>query len=206
MTNNTVARAGAILLLLLAAHTPIAVALATEPQEIVKETTEQVLQTLRTEGEALKKDRRRLYKLINELIVPHFDFRQMSKWVLGPSWRNASEPQRSEFTKQFELLLVRTYSDALAEFRDESVAFLPIRDRSDTEVAVRSTINRSGGPAVPITYQMYKAEGGWKIYDVAIEGVSLVINYRSSFAQEIKRNGIDGLIQRLAEKNNADRG
>ena len=206
MMSNTLMRMGAALLLLVATHTAVAAAKATEPQEIVQQTTEQVLQALRTEGEALKKDRQRLYQLINDLIVPHFDFRQMSKWVLGPHWRKASDAEKSEFTRQFESLLVRTYSDALVEFRDESVAFLPIRERSDTEVAVRSTINRSAGPAVPITYQMHKVGDGWKIYDVAIEGVSLVINYRSSFAQEIKRNGIDGLIRRLAKKNSADGG
>jgi phospholipid transport system substrate-binding protein len=90
--------------------------------------------------------------------------------------------------------------------RDESVAFLPTRDRSETEVAVRSMITRTGGPSVPITYQMHKLDAAWKIYDVAIEGVSLVLTYRSSFAQEIKRSGIDGLIQRLAEKNKAEHG
>jgi len=128
----------------------------------------------------------------------------MSKWVLGRYWRQASVSQQDGFSKQFELLLVRTYSNALAEFQDETVDFLPILDRSDTKVAVRSTINRSVGPAVPITYRMHKVGDSWKVYDVAIEGVSLVINYRSSFAQEIKRNGIDGLIQRLAKKNQAE--
>jgi phospholipid transport system substrate-binding protein len=206
MMSNTAMRLGAACLLLLVTHTAMAAAKATEPQDIVQQTTEQVLQALRVEGEALKKDRQRLYQLINDLIVPHFDFRQMSQWVLGQYWREASDPQKSEVTQQFKLLLVRTYSDALVEFRDESVAFLPIRDRSDTEVTVRSTIHRSAGPAVPITYQMHKVDDVWKVYDVAIEGVSLVINYRSSFAQEIRRNGIDGLIKRLAEKNTTDGG
>ena len=192
--------------LLLAIHIPSMAAAANDPQDIVKQTTEQVLLALRTEGDSLKKNPQRLYQIINDLILPHFDFRQMSKWVLGRYWQTASEPQRDEFTKQFEQLLVRTYSDALVEFRDQSVDFLPTRDRSDTEVTVRSTVNRVGGPAVPISYQMHKVSDDWKVYDVAIEGVSLVINYRASFAQEIKRNGIDGLIQRLAQKNQAGSG
>lgn len=179
---------------------------ASDPQGIVKQTTEQVLQKLRSEGAVLKNDQQRLYQVINEVILPHFDFRQMSKWVLGRYWRTASELQRSQFTKQFQLLLVKTYSNALAEFRDETVSFLPSQERSENEVAVRSTINRVAGPAVLITYQMHKVDNSWKVYDVVVEGVSLVINYRSSFAQEINRNGLDGLIQRLVEKNAAGRG
>lgn len=205
MMNNTVSRLAGVLLLL-AIHTPLAAMTATDPQQIVKQTTEQVLQILRTEGDALKKNPQRLYQLINELILPNFDFQQMSKWVLGRHWREASPSQQVEFAKQFELLLVRTYSNALAQFRDQSVEFLPTLDRSDTQVAVRVSINQPGGPPVPITYQMYKVGDAWKVYDVAIEGVSLVVNYRSSFAQEITRNGVDGLIQRLAEKNQAERG
>ena len=205
MTNSTIARLLGVLLLL-AVHVPLLAKTASDPQEVVKQTTEQVLQLLRTEGDALKKNPQRLYQVINEVILPHFDFPQMSRWVLGHYWRSASDPQRSEFVKQFELLLVRTYSTALAGFRDETVAFLPNQDRSGREVAVRSLINRSAGPPVAISYQMHKVDDHWKIYDVAVEGVSLVINYRSSFAQEIKLNGLDGLIQRLAAKNAAEHG
>ena len=194
------------IILLFSTSAPLLAAVATDPQEIVKQTTMQVLNTLRTEGNAIQKDPQRLYQLINELILPHFDFRQMSKWVLGRYWRNASESQRGDFTRQFELLLVRTYSDALVEFRDQSVAFLPTRERSDTEVTVRSTVNRGSGPAVLITYRMHKVGADWKVYDVATEGISLVINYRSSFAHEIRRNGIDGLIRQLARKNQSARG
>ena len=202
MTKSTLAG----IMLLFSTPAPLLAAVVTDPQEIVKQTTEQVLNTLRTEGDAIHKDRQRLYRLIDDLILPHFDFRQMSKWVLGRYWRDASGPQRDAFTKQFELLLVRTYSDVLVEFRDQSMAFLPTRDRSDTEATVRSTVTRDGGPAVLITYQMHNVGGDWKVYDVAAEGVSLVINYRSSFAREIRRNGIDGLIQRLAQKNQSSRG
>jgi phospholipid transport system substrate-binding protein len=205
MINSWISRLLGVLLLL-AVHAPLLATTATDPQEIVKQTTERVLQKLRSEGALLKKDQQRLYQVINEVILPHFDFRQMSKWVLGRYWRSASEPQRSQFTKQFELLLVKTYSNALVEFRDETVDFLPSQERSGNEVAVRSTINRTAGPAVLITYQMHKVDNSWKVYDVVVEGVSLVINYRSSFAQEINRNGLDGLIQRLVDKNAAGRG
>ena len=198
--NNTVLRLAGILLLF-TLNAPVVTAAATDPQEVLRQSTEDVLQALRAEGDSLKKRPQRLYQIINEMILPHFDFRQMSKWVLGRYWRQASEPQRDAFAKQFELLLVRTYSDSLVEFRDQTVTFLPSRKRSDTEVTVRATVNRNGGPSVPINYQMHKVDDAWKVYDVAIEGVSLVINYRSSFTKEIKRNGLDGLIKRLAEKN-----
>ncbi len=192
--------------LLLVVLSPPVAAKPVEPQEIVKQTTQEVLEVLRKEGAALKKDRAGLHKIINELILPHFDFRRMSQWVLGRHWRQASEPQRVEFTKQFEQLLVRTYSDALVDFRDQSVSFLPTRERSKTDVAVRVKVSQRGGPSVPITYRMQDNGKGWKIYDVSIDGVSLVITYRSSFTQEIKRNGLDGLIRRLETKNRASRG
>jgi phospholipid transport system substrate-binding protein len=130
----------------------------------------------------------------------------MSQWVLGVHWRNATPAQRDAFVTQFEDLLVRTYSRALVDYRNQKVAFLPARARSADEVTVRASIDQGSGPAIPIAYEMYRTDAGWKVYDVAIDGVSLVINYRSSFGQEIRRGGIDGLIQRLAEKNMSDRG
>ena len=180
--NTALLRVACGVLLLLTIQVSVAAATVADPKIVVKQSTEQVLQALRAEGESLKKRPQRLYEIINELILPHFDFRQMSKWVLGRYWRQASELQRDEFVRQFELLLVRTYSDALVEFRNETLEFLPSRVRSDTEVTVRSMLNRAGGPPVPITYDMHKVGEQWKAFDIAIDGVSLVINYRSSCA------------------------
>jgi phospholipid transport system substrate-binding protein len=194
----------AAIILLFSAYSSIAGALANDPQALVKQTTNKVLEALRTEGDALQEHPKRVYEIINELILPHFDFRQMSKWVLGRYWRQASESQRDAITEQFEHMLVRTYSHALVDYRDQTVDFLPSRERSATQVTVRAKINQAGGPPVKIAYEMHIVDDDWKVYDIAIEGVSLVINYRSSFAQEIKRNGIDGLIQRLAAKNKSD--
>jgi phospholipid transport system substrate-binding protein len=196
---------GVLALLLLGA--PLASpAAADDAQSIVRETTEKVLEALRSEGDTLKDDPKRLHAIIEQLILPHFDFRQMSQWVLGPHWRNASAEQRDAFVEQFEALLVRTYSSALVDYRNQRVNYLPARERSADEVTVRAIINQGGGPTIPIAYEMYRSDTGWKVYDVAIDGVSLVINYRSSFGHEIRRNGIDGLIQRLASKNLADNG
>jgi phospholipid transport system substrate-binding protein len=196
---------GVLALLLLGA--PLASpAAADDAQSIVRETTEKVLEALRSEGDTLKDDPKRLHAIIEQLILPHFDFRQMSQWVLGPHWRSASAEQRDAFVEQFEALLVRTYSSALVDYRNQRVNYLPARERSADEVTVRAIINQGGGPTIPIAYEMYRSDTGWKVYDVAIDGVSLVINYRSSFGHEIRRNGIDGLIQRLASKNLADNG
>lgn len=198
-------RSGVLALLLLAM--PLASPAAPDDaQSIVRETTEKVLEALRSEGDTLKDDPTRLHAIIEQLVLPHFDFRQMSQWVLGPHWRGASPEQRDAFVQQFEALLVRTYSSALVDYRNQRVNYLPARERSADEVTVRASIDQGGGPAIPITYEMHRTDTGWKVYDVAIDGVSLVINYRSSFGQEIRRNGIDGLIKRLAAKNQADSG
>lgn len=195
-----------VLALLLLGASLASPAAADDAQSIVRETTEKVLEALRSEGDTLKDDPKRLHAIIEQLILPHFDFRQMSQWVLGPHWRNASAEQRDAFVEQFEALLVRTYSSALVDYRNQRVNYLPARERSADEVTVRAIINQGGGPTIPIAYEMYRSDTGWKVYDVAIDGVSLVINYRSSFGHEIRRNGIDGLIQRLASKNLADNG
>lgn len=192
-----------LVLLAAAAATPAA---ADDAQDIVRETTNKVLEALRSEGDTLRDDPERLHAIIEQLVLPHFDFRQMSQWVLGQHWRGASAEQRDAFVEQFEALLVRTYSSALVDYRNQQVKFLPTRERSADEVTVRASIDQPGGPGIPVTYEMHRTDAGWKVYDIAIDGVSLVINYRSSFGQEIRRNGIDGLIQRLASKNQSTSG
>jgi phospholipid transport system substrate-binding protein len=175
-----------------------------DAQAIVQDTTQRVLETLRREGDALKSDPQRLYALVDDLVVPHFDFEQMARWVLGRHWRGASAEQREAFVQQFEKLLVRTYSLALAEYRDQSVQYQGTRKRSASEATVRAAIKQASGPEIPIVYEMHRTEKGWQVYDVAVAGVSLVITYRSSFGQEIKRNGLDSLIERMGEKNRAN--
>jgi len=170
-------------------------------QEVVRSTTEQVLAVLRKEGDGLKGNSERLYQLIDQLILPHFDFRKMSRWVLGRHWRKATEAQKQAFMEQFQGLLVRTYGQALIDYRDQKIVFLPVNAAAADTVVVRTRIHQPGGPDIPITYKMAMEGSDWKVYDVSIDGVSLVINYRASFNQEIKRNGIDGLIRRLSSHN-----
>jgi phospholipid transport system substrate-binding protein len=189
---------------LLSAPAAGAMAADIDAEAVVRVTTDRVLETLRQEGDSLKTDPKRLYDLVEDLVVPHFDFEKMSRWVLGRHWRRASAEQREAFVQEFERLLVRTYSLALAGYRDQKVQYQSTRARSDVEATVRAAIEQGGGPEIPIVYEMHRTEGGWKVYDVSVEGVSLVITYRSSFGQEIQRNGLDSLIRRMGEKNRAN--
>ena len=173
-------------------------------EEVVRSTTEQVLDVLRKEGDGLKGDSQRVYQLIDELILPHFNFVKMSRWVLGRHWRKASKEQQQAFTVQFQGLLVRTYSQALVDYKDQKIEVLPMKSEATGPVIVRSRIVQAGGPPIPINYRMSLQNDQWKVFDVSIDGVSLVINYRASFNQEIRRNGIDGLIKRLATKNSKE--
>lgn len=170
-------------------------------EQVVRSTTQQVLGVLRKEGDGLKDNSERLYELVDQYILPHFDFRKMSKWVLGRHWRKATKAQKQAFMEQFQGLLVRTYAQALIDYRDQEVEFLPADPAASDAVVVRTRILQSGGPGIPVSYKMSHEDSGWKVYDVSIDGVSLVINYRASFNQEIRRNGIDGLIKRLANHN-----
>jgi phospholipid transport system substrate-binding protein len=132
------------------------------------------------------------------------DFEAMAKLVLGKHWRTATSEQRSRFVGEFKALLIRTYRTSLAEYSDEKVSFLPFREGEQPEklATVRSEIIRGNGPSIPINYSLrYKKDDGWKVYDIGIEGVSLVTNYRSSFAREINQNGMDYLIESLHRRN-----
>ena len=171
------------------------------PEALVRNTTDKVLEVLRKEREAINNDPARIYGIVDEYIIPHFDFELMSKRVLGKFWPRASGDQQSKFVREFQTLLVHTYAAALREYSDQKVEFLASRAGEGGQVTVRTQIVQSGGPPIPINYEMYKPNGDWKVYDISIDGVSLVINYRSTFASEIRSNGLDALIDRLVEHN-----
>lgn len=186
---------GAVFSLAVAANTQGAA------EAVVKDTAEKVIEMLKKEREVIDKEPARLYGIVDEYIIPHFDFRRMSQRVLGKFWHRASEDQQRKFVTQFQTLLVHTYGAALREYSNQKIEYLPSRLREEGEVSVRTQIVQSGGPPIPIQYEMYKSNNGWKVYDISIDGVSLVINYRSTFASEIRSNGLDGLIERLAKHN-----
>ncbi|MDH5301420.1 MAG: ABC transporter substrate-binding protein [Gammaproteobacteria bacterium] len=177
-------------------------AAAQPPQQLVEQTAQKVLGKLKTDRELIKKDPGYIHGLVDEYVLPHFDFEGMGQWVLGKYWRTASESQRSQFVAEFRTLLVRTYATSLTEFTDQKITYLPMRGKeADGDVTVRSEVEQPGSFPVPINYRLHKKGDAWKVYDVTIDDVSLIANYRTSFSREIKDSGMDKLIQSLAERN-----
>ncbi|MCK9529569.1 MAG: ABC transporter substrate-binding protein [Gammaproteobacteria bacterium] len=193
---------GALLALALA----VAPAQAQDPQEaqqLVQQTAEKVLDRLQQDQERLKANPDLIYPLVEDIVLPHFDFARMSQWVLGKHWRAADAGQRERFTNEFRDLLVRTYAKALLEYTDQTIEYLPLLAGDNTDrVVVRTQIVQQGSAyPIPINYNMYHRKDGWKVYDISVDGVSLVSNYRTSFASEIRTGGIDDLIAKLESRN-----
>lgn len=172
------------------------------PDALVKDVTEEVLTILREDKQIRSGDSRRAAELIETRIAPHFDFPRMTALAVGRHWTQTNEEQRRQLSEEFRTLLVRTYANALTEYRDETVTFKPMRKGPDAkEVFVQSQINKPGGQPVNLDYRLVDKGGEWKVIDVTVAGVSLVTNYRSSFNNEISSGGIEGLLKALQEKN-----
>ncbi len=170
--------------------------------KLVKDTTAEIKQKIKEKDSEINKDQEVLYDLVNKVVLPHFDFRKMSSWVLGKNWRKANEEQKDKFTVQFSRLLVRTYSKALHDNIDQQIDFLPIRGKpQNDEVVIRTEIPQKGGFPIPIDYKMHLVNNQWKVFDVVIDSISLVANYRTSFSDEVKQTSIDSLIAKLADRN-----
>ncbi len=173
------------------------------PQDMVRATADKVLAALTERKAELDADPRLIYPLVEATVLPHFDFREMSKSALGRHWRSASEAQREAVTREFRELLVRTYATALLGYTGQSIEYLPVQYRpGDTRVMIPTRIASSGAPPIPINYRL-KLDGSdkWLVYDVVIDGVSLVTTYRSQFSSQVSRGGVDGLISSLEKKN-----
>jgi len=171
-------------------------------QELILTTTDTILKRLKSEQEVLIQNPGKIYDLVDEMVLPHFDFDRISRWVLGRYWKKANATQRAGFSVEFKQLLVRTYAKALLEYTDQKVVFLPYEHAADAkDVTVKSEIDQPGGFAIPIHYSLHFKNNVWKVYDVEIDGVSLVANYRTSFAREIRKNGLNKLIVKLADRN-----
>ena len=192
-------------LLLAAAFAVTATAASAEPQApdtLVKSTANEVLDIIKKDKDIQSGDMRKITALAEEKILPHFDFERMSRMVLGKHWNRASKEQQQQFIKQFRSLLITTYASALAKYRNQTIEYKPLRMQpADIEVTVKTQILQPGGPALPIDYTLGKSENSWLVFDVKIEGVSLVTTYRGQFSTEVRQSGMDGLIQRLADKN-----
>ena len=189
----------------LAAATGLVSAMAADmpPDVLARRTTEKTLQAIREHRQELQRDPSMIYDLVKELVLPHFDFELMSRFVLAQNWRTATPAQRERFVGEFRQLLVRTYGRSLAEYSGQRVEFEPMHSEASVgRVTVRSHIKQADGPPIALDYKLYKKRAdGWKVFDVIVDGVSLVQNYRSSFRSEIRQHGLDALIKQLSQRN-----
>ena len=173
------------------------------PDALAKKVTDEVIAVLRADKDIQAGNTKKLLDLVEAKILPHFNFARMTRLAVGAPWRQASAAQQQSLTTEFRALLVNTYTTAFSQYRDQIIEYRPFKMApGDTDVVVRSLIKqKTGADPIDINYSMEKVDGTWKVYDVVIAGVSLVQNYRSSFASEIQKSGVDGLIATLAAKN-----
>ena len=172
------------------------------PDVLVKSTADDVLAIVKQDKDIQAGDQKKIYALAEEKIVPNFNLERVSRLVLGKNWLKATPIQQDAFKKEFRSLLMRTYAIALTKYKTQTIDYKPVRlQAGDTTATVKTLINQPSGPAIAVDYTLSKTGDAWKVYDIVIEGVSLVTNYRSQFSQEIRQNGIDSLIQKLVDKN-----
>jgi len=181
---------------------PAAQAQEIAPDVLVKTITQDVIAIIKQDKDIQAGDPAKITELIETKILLHFNFARMTQIAMGRNWRVASPEQQKELTSEFRTLLVRTYSTALTNYRNQVIEFKPLRAKpEDTDVTVKSEAKQPGAQAVTIDYEMEKTLGGWKVYDVKVAGVSLVTTYRETFAGEVREHGVDGLIKSLTAKN-----
>ncbi|WP_234266205.1 MlaC/ttg2D family ABC transporter substrate-binding protein [Hydrogenophaga sp. NFH-34] len=178
-----------------------AVAADEAPDALIKRVSTEVLEAVKADAAIQKGDVSRISSLVDTKIMPNVNFTRMTSSAVGRFWRQATPEQQKQLQDEFKTLLLRTYSGALAEVKDQSLSFKPFRAApNDTEVVVRSEVRGKGDP-IQLDYRLEKTADGWKIYDLNVLGVWLVETYRAQFAQEINAKGIDGLIATLAQRN-----
>lgn len=174
----------------------------TAPDALAKSVTDDVLALLRADKEIQAGNQQKVIELVEKKVLPHFNFVRMTQLAAGRHWREASPEQQKALVNEFRALLVQTYAATFVAYRDQTVEYRPLRMQpGDTEVVVKSLINQQGGKPVTIDYRMHKTDAGWKVYDVVVGDVSLVLNYRGTFNSEVQKGGLDGLIAALADKN-----
>jgi phospholipid transport system substrate-binding protein len=172
------------------------------PEELVKKVTAEVLDSIKSDKQLAAGDKQKALKLAEEKVLPHIDFREATRLAVGRAWPQASKEQQEKLVTEFRRMLVRTYSNAISGYEGQTMKVMPVHMKpGDTDVAVKNQYIRPGAKPVLVEYQMHKTNKGWMIYDIVVEGVSLVLTYRSEFDAVVKQEGIDGLIKRLAQKN-----
>lgn len=174
------------------------------PDALVKAVTLEVVDLIAKDKEIQSGNRTKLIALIDEKVLPHFNFTAMTALAMGQSWNKATPEQKKLLTQEFRTLLVRTYASALAAFSNQKLDFRPLRSKpTDTDVTVNVRVIQPGSQPVAIDYSMEKTSQGWKVYDVMVGGVSLVANYRTEFTNIVRESGVDGLIRNLQTKNHS---
>ncbi|MBL0168960.1 MAG: ABC transporter substrate-binding protein [Propionivibrio sp.] len=173
------------------------------PDALIKKVTEDVLTIVRQDKDIQNGNTKKAIDLVETKVLPIFDFQRMTALAMGKDWNKATPEQKKRLSEEFKTLLVRTYSNALTGYRDQMVRYKPSKMQSgDTEVLVRTEVLKPGNKPIALDYALEKQADGWKVFDVIVAGVSLVTNYRDTFNQEVRANGIDGLIKMLVTKNN----
>lgn len=189
------------LFLILLMALPGAVQADMQPDALAKQVTNEVIRIVKIDRD-LQKNSQKIYDLVEVKVLPHFDFEHMAKLAVARHWSKATPEQQARLVDEFRALLVRTYSASISGVVDYQIEFKPLRmSPGDTDVMVNTVVSKSGSPPIPIDYRMEKGGKGWKVYDVMVDNVSLVTVYRNSFNSEVRKGGIDGLIQTLARRN-----
>ena len=202
ITRKSFVLAGLILLVQPYFSNLLAAADVVAPDVMLKQTSDEVIAVIKEKREQLKEDPDLVYDLVNEYILPHLDEVTIAKLALGKNWRAASREQKIEFINEFRNLLIRTYGKSLSEFSDQEINYFPVKMKEgEQKVVVKSEVLQPGGPSIPVSYRMRIKDDEWKVYDLSIDGVSLVTSYRGTFDQEVRKGGIEGLLKYLKEKN-----
>ena len=176
------------------------------PDELVRKTADDVISAIKSDKDIQNGNKQKIYQLAQEKILPSFDFERISRLVLGKAWRKATDQQKKQFKAEFRSLLLRTYSIALSKYKDQGIEIKPMRMKpSDEIVTVKTEIVQDGAQPIKVNYALAKNEDSWLVFDIVIEGVSLVTNYRSQFSSEIRKGGMDSLNQKLAKKNKSNK-
>lgn len=172
------------------------------PDILAKNTTNEVLRIVKQDKDLKNGNTRKILSLVEEKIIPNFDFRQMTQLAVGKNWSKASPEQQQNLVEQFKAMLVRTYSASLTSVADYKIEFTPLKVApADTDVTVNTVVSKPGSPPIPIDYRMEKQDAGWKVFDVLVDNVSLVTVYRNSFNSEVRKGGIEGLLAALTRRN-----
>lgn len=173
------------------------------PDKLIESTVNEVIAVIKADKSIQEGDQQKTLALVDEKVLPHFDFERMTQLAVGKYWRRATPAQKQALANEFRNMLVRTYAKVFSVYRDQVIEVKSLKMFGDDESTVQTVISKPGTPDIPVNYELKKKPNGWKVFDIYIEGVSMVISYRGTFSSQIEENGIEGLIKLLSDKNTA---